>query len=60
MTDPPPTVTITQAMKIAQVCRRTIYNWMRDGKVQFVRTAGGSRRIIEASLWKRPSDPSAV
>jgi predicted site-specific integrase-resolvase len=36
------------------VSRRTIYNWMSAGKVQYVRTAGGAVRIFEDSLWRRP------
>jgi predicted site-specific integrase-resolvase len=35
------------------VSRRTIYNWMSAGKVQYVRTAGGAVRIFEDSLWRR-------
>ena len=33
--------------------RRTIYNWMSAGKVQYVRTAGGAVRIYEDSLWRK-------
>jgi predicted site-specific integrase-resolvase len=36
------------------VSRRTIYNWMSAGKVQYVRTAGGAVRIYEDSLWRKP------
>jgi predicted site-specific integrase-resolvase len=41
------------------VSRRTIYNWMSAGKVQYVRTAGGAVRIFEDSLWRR-SDAAAA
>ncbi len=45
------TVTIQQAMHLAQVSRRTIYNWLDLGKIHGVRTAGGSMRIYEDTLW---------
>ena len=32
--------------------RRTIYNWISAGKVEYVRTAGGSIRIFTDSLWR--------
>lgn len=48
------TVTIERACALVQVSRRTIYNWLRTGKVEYVRTAGGSVRIYVDSLWRRP------
>lgn len=48
----PKMVTIKQAQERAGVSRRTIYNWMDSGKIQFVRTAGGHRRIFEDTLWR--------
>lgn len=53
-----PTVTIAQACAEVGVSRRTIYNWMASGKVQYVRTAGGSVRIFSDTLWRRaqPAD----
>jgi hypothetical protein len=36
------------------VSRRTIYNWITAGKVEYVRTAGGSVRIFVDSLWRNP------
>lgn len=50
-----PTVTVLQARELAQVSRRTIYNWLKAGKLEYVRTAGGRLRIFEDSLW-RPAD----
>lgn len=38
--------------------RRTIYNWMAAGKVEYVRTAGGAVRIFEDTLWRGPQAPS--
>jgi excisionase family DNA binding protein len=43
-----------KACEVVGVSRRTIYNWMAGGKVQFVRTAGGSVRIYADSLWRTP------
>lgn len=31
--------------------RRTIYNWLRAGKLHYRRTAGGQMAIDAASLW---------
>ena len=53
------TVSIPRACELAGVCRRTIYNWISGGKVQYMRTAGGSVRIFEDTLWRRP-DPTNV
>jgi excisionase family DNA binding protein len=47
-------ISIAQACTSVGVSRRTIYNWMSAGKVQYVRTAGGAVRIFEDSLWRRP------
>ncbi len=47
-------ISITQACESVGVSRRTIYNWMAAGKVQYVRTAGGAVRIFEDSLWRTP------
>ena len=50
-------ISIAQACTSVGVSRRTIYNWMSAGKVQYVRTAGGAVRIFEDSLWRRPESP---
>lgn len=47
------TVNIMQACRLAGVSRRTIYNWIGDNKVQFVRTAGGAPRIFVDSLFRQ-------
>lgn len=44
-------VTIGQAMKLARVSRRTIYNWLSAGRLQYTRTTGGQVRIVPASLF---------
>jgi excisionase family DNA binding protein len=54
------TISIMKACELVGVSRRTIYNWISGGKVQYVRTAGGSVRIFEDTLWRdgasAPSD----
>jgi len=48
------TVSIPRACELVGVSRRTIYNWINDGKVQYVRTAGGAFRIFADTLWREP------
>lgn len=48
------TVSIPRACELVGVSRRTIYNWIAGGKIQYVRTAGGSVRIFEDTLWREP------
>jgi excisionase family DNA binding protein len=52
------TVSIPRACELVGVSRRTIYNWISGGKVQYVRTAGGSVRIFEDTLWRDGESPS--
>ena len=46
-------VNIGQAMTLTGVSRRTIYNWLNSGKVEYVRTPGGSVRIFTDTLWNQ-------
>jgi excisionase family DNA binding protein len=48
-------VTIVQASLLSQVSRKTIYNWITQGKVHAYKTAGGQIRICARSLI-RPYD----
>jgi excisionase family DNA binding protein len=48
------TVSIMKACEMVGVSRRTIYNWIAAGKVEYVRTAGGSIRIFTDTLWRQP------
>jgi excisionase family DNA binding protein len=48
------TVSIMKACEMVGVSRRTIYNWIAANKVEYVRTAGGSIRIFQDSLWRQP------
>jgi excisionase family DNA binding protein len=43
-------VSIDEAAAILGVSRRTIYNRIRDGLLQTVRTLGGSQRVLVESL----------
>ncbi len=59
------TLSIMKACEVVGVSRRTIYNWISAGKVEYVRTAGGSIRIFADSLWRdasaapRPEDSTS-
>ena len=46
------TLSIMKACEVVGVSRRTIYNWISAGKVEYVRTAGGSIRIFADTLWR--------
>jgi excisionase family DNA binding protein len=48
------TISIMKACELVGVSRRTIYNWIASGKVEYVRTAGGSVRIFVDTLWREP------
>lgn len=52
------TLSIMKACEVVGVSRRTIYNWISAGKVEYVRTAGGSIRIFADTLWREPSSTS--
>ena len=49
------TLSIMKACDVVGVSRRTIYNWISAGKVEYVRTAGGSIRIFADTLWRDAS-----
>ena len=46
------TLSIMKSCEAVGVSRRTIYNWIAAGKVEYVRTAGGSIRIFADTLWR--------
>ena len=54
------TLSIMKACEVVGVSRRTIYNWIAAGKVQYIRTAGGAIRIFADSLWRDPAESAAV
>jgi excisionase family DNA binding protein len=43
-------VTIDQAAGLLGVSRRTVYYRIREGRLQTVRTLGGSQRVLMTSL----------
>ena len=49
------TISIMKACELVGVSRRTIYNWIASGKIEYVRTAGGSVRIFVDTLWREPA-----
>jgi excisionase family DNA binding protein len=51
------TLSIMKACEVVGVSRRTIYNWISAGKVEYVRTAGGAIRIFADTLWRDPAAP---
>jgi excisionase family DNA binding protein len=53
------TLSIMKACEAVGVSRRTIYNWIASGKVEYVRTAGGSVRIFVDTLWREPEQRAA-
>ncbi len=50
------TISIMKACELVGVSRRTIYNWLRAGKLEYVRTAGGSVRIFVDTLWREADE----
>lgn len=44
------TVSLDQASQTLRVSRRTLYYWIRDGRLLTVRTRGGSQRVLAESL----------
>jgi excisionase family DNA binding protein len=49
-----------KACELVGVSRRTIYNWLSAGKIEYVRTAGGSVRIFADTLWRDPHRSSGA
>jgi excisionase family DNA binding protein len=47
-------VSLDHAAEMLGVSRRTIYNRIRDGRLQTVRTLGGSQRVLLESVDGRP------
>ena len=52
-------VSIDQAALLLNVSRRTIYNRIRDGRLQTIRTLGGSQRVLVESLYELGFRPQA-
>lgn len=60
MTNDRQTISIRQACERVGVSRRTIYNWMASGKIEYLRTAGGAVRIFTDTLWRKPEAPGRL
>jgi len=43
-------VSLDHAAELLGVSRRTIYNRIRDGRLQTIRTSGGSQRVLIDSM----------
>ena len=52
-------VLIEQAARLLNVSRRTVYNRIRDGRLQTVRSLGGSQRVLVESLYDLGFRPQA-
>ena len=51
-------VSLDHAAQMLGVSRRTIYNRIRDGRLQTIRTLGGAQRVLLESVDGRPVPPS--
>jgi excisionase family DNA binding protein len=52
-------VSIEQAGRLLSVSRRTVYTRIREGRLQTVRTLGGSQRVLVESLYNDGFRPQA-
>lgn len=43
-------VSLDQASRLLGVSRRTLYTWIRLGRLQTIRTLGGSQRVLVDSI----------
>lgn len=43
-------LSLAQASQALRVSRRTLYNWIKCGRLQTVRTSMGSQRVLVTSL----------
>jgi len=50
-------VSLDHAAQLLGVSRRTIYNRIREGRLQTIRTLGGSQRVLIDSVEGSRSDP---
>ena len=56
---------IEDAARLMGVSRRTVYYWIREGRVETIRARGGSQRVLQSSIERlrrergipEPSDP---
>lgn len=53
-------VTVAQAAKRIKVSKRTLWNWMHQGRIPFVLTPGGRRRLYMDTLIRQPNQEGAA
>ena len=53
-------VSLDHAAELLGVSRRTIYNRIRDGRLQTIRTVGGSQRVLLESFHAKYSRPQVT
>jgi excisionase family DNA binding protein len=53
-------VLIDQAVQMLGVSRRTVYYWIRQGRLRTVRTRLGSQRVLVTSIRDLASAPAAT
>lgn len=53
-------ISLDRAAELLGVSRRTIYNWIRENRLQTVRTLGGSQRVLLESVLQAGVAPSAA
>lgn len=53
-------VSLDHAAELLGVSRRTIYNRIRDGRLQTIRTLGGSQRVLLDSVQDNLTDAMAL
>src|SRR4029077_454051 len=51
-------VSLDQAAQLLGVSRRTIYNRIREGRLQTIRTLGGSQRVLLDSVQELRNTPA--
>ena len=56
--DPLKPLSINQACELLSVQRSTVYNWIREGKIEVEYTPGGAVRIRREQLLRAPREDS--
>jgi excisionase family DNA binding protein len=54
---------IDEAARMIGVSRRTVYYWIREGRLETIRSRGGSQRVLQSSIERlrrerRIADPA--
>lgn len=51
---------VMQACTLTGMCRRTIYGWMKAGRIEYVLAPSGARRIYVDSLFREKTEHDAA